>query len=150
LKVEMWPIGKVKPYGNNPRKNEKSVGPVAKSIKKFGFRQPIVVDKTGVIIVGHTRWLAAQKLCLKTVPIHVAEMPDKMAKAYRIFDNKTAEIAEWDIKLLDIEMQEIDDIQIMDIDSGAKEQRSKGAKEYFKSDFDNMKHKCPKCGFEYE
>jgi len=74
LKVEIWPIGKVKPYEKNPRKNEKAVGPVAESIKTFGFRQPIVVDEKGVIIVGHTRWLAAQKLGMKDVPVHQAKI----------------------------------------------------------------------------
>jgi len=68
----MWKTERVKPYSNNPRVNDSAVQTVAKSIEQFGFRQPIVVDKEGVIVVGHTRWKAARKLGLKTVAVHVA------------------------------------------------------------------------------
>ena len=72
MKVELWSIDDVKPYDKNPRHNDAAVDAVAKSIQEFGFRQPIVVDEEGVIIVGHTRWKAAKKLSLVKVPLHVA------------------------------------------------------------------------------
>lgn len=107
LKVEQWAISKVKPYPGNPRKNDAAVGGVARSIELYGFRQPIVVDANGVVIVGHTRLKAAQKLGLAEVPVHVADMPAKMAKAYRIADNKTSEASEWDVELLASELAEL-------------------------------------------
>ncbi len=73
MKIEMWALSKVKPYPGNPRINEASVDAVAASIREFGFRQPIVVDSEGVIICGHTRYKAAQKLGLGKVPVHVAK-----------------------------------------------------------------------------
>ena len=75
----------IKPYDKNPRKNDAAVEAVARSIKEFGFRQPIVVDADGVIIVGHTRWKAAKLLGLETVPVHVAgDLNATQRKAYRI------------------------------------------------------------------
>jgi len=77
--VELWPIERVKPYERNPRLNDGAVDAVAASIKEFGFRQPIVVDRDGVIVVGHTRWKAAQKLGLKEVPVHITDLtPDQL------------------------------------------------------------------------
>ncbi len=79
------------------REPEQAVAAVAASIREFGFRQPIVVDEAGVIIVGHTRWKAAQLLELKVVPVHVATGLSKaQVKAYRLADNKTGELADWD------------------------------------------------------
>lgn len=83
---------------------------VAESIRQFGFRQPIVVDENGVIVVGHTRYKAAKKLGLATVPAHVArDLTPEQLRAYRLADNKTAERAEWDMELLPIELGEPDD-----------------------------------------
>ncbi|HPF38952.1 MAG TPA: DNA modification methylase [Phycisphaerae bacterium] len=108
MKVELWPIEKVTPYEKNPRKNDKAVDAVAESIQKFGFRQPVVVDDDGVIVVGHTRWKAAQKLEIKKVPVHVTMgMSAEDAKAYRIADNKSNELAEWDLELLPVELAEL-------------------------------------------
>ena len=73
MQITLWPIERVKPYERNPRQNDSAVESVAASLKEFGWRQPIVVDAAGVIVVGHTRWKAAQKLGLKEVPVHVAE-----------------------------------------------------------------------------
>lgn len=103
--IEMWPIDRVRPYENNPRHNEEAVAAVAASIKEFGFPQPIVVDNDGVIIVGHTRLKAAKKLGLERVPVIVAThlTPDQV-RAYRIADNKTAELAEWNYDLLPLEL----------------------------------------------
>jgi ParB-like chromosome segregation protein Spo0J len=98
------------PYARNPRKNSAAVDKVAASIKEFGWRQPIVVDKENVIIAGHTRLLAAQKLGMDKVPVHVADLTDAQAKAYRLADNRIAEDADWDIDLLGLEIRELDDL----------------------------------------
>jgi len=96
----------LKPYATNPRVNEGAIASVAESIKHFGFRQPIVVDKDDVIVVGHTRWKAALLLELPRVPVHVAvDMTDDQARAYRIADNKTSELATWHVELLAQELQ---------------------------------------------
>ena len=98
----------IRPYENNPRRNDDAVDKVANSIKEFGWQQPIVVDKDGVIIVGHTRYKAAKKLKLKTVPVVVADLTEEQAKAYRIADNSTGEIATWDYDKLMQELEGID------------------------------------------
>jgi ParB-like chromosome segregation protein Spo0J len=98
------------PYARNPRKNSAAVDKVAASIKEFGWRQPIVVDKENVIIAGHTRLLAAQKLGMDEVPVHVADLTDAQAKAYRLADNRISEDADWDIDLLGLEIRELDDL----------------------------------------
>jgi len=107
-KVELRPIEAITPYPGNPRDNDDAVEAVAKSLAEFGFRQPIVVDGEGIIIVGHTRFKAAKKLGLTQVPVHVAsDLPPEKAKAYRIADNQTAAIADWDFELLPIELKEL-------------------------------------------
>ena len=116
MHIEMRPIGDIRPYENNPRLNDDAVDAVVESIRQFGFRQPIVVDTEGVIICGHTRWKAAQKLDLEKVPVHVAkDLTPEQIKAYRIADNKTAEMAEWNYDLLPIELSQLQD---MDFDLG--------------------------------
>jgi DNA modification methylase len=108
MKIELWSLSRVKPYPNNPRVNDDAVDAVAASLREFGFRQPIVVDAEGVIICGHTRWKAAQKLGLEKVPVHVAkDLTAEQIKAYRIADNQTASLAEWDYDLLPIELGEL-------------------------------------------
>ena len=105
LKVEQRPLAEIKPYEKNPRVNDAAVDAVAESIRRFGFRQPIVVDGEGVIVCGHTRWKAAQKLGLERVPVHVAcDLTPEQIRAYRIADNKTAELAEWNLDLLPLEL----------------------------------------------
>src|SRR5262249_23170288 len=114
MHVSIRAITTIKSYPGNPRRKAQAVDAVAASIKAFGFRQPIVVDKHGVIVVGSTRYLAALKLGLKTVPVHVATgLTPAQLKAYRIADNKTAELAEWDYELL---VQELAHLQKMDFD----------------------------------
>jgi ParB-like chromosome segregation protein Spo0J len=108
MNIEQWQIGRVKPYDRNPRRNDKAVEAVAKSIQEFGFRQPIVVDAGGVIVVGHARYKAALRLGLMTLPVHVAaDLTPQQARAYRLADNRTNETAEWDIDLLPIELGEL-------------------------------------------
>ena len=109
MTVQEMRLDQIKPYKNNPRKNDEAVTAVAASIREFGFKQPIVVDADGVIIVGHTRYKAAQMLGLKTVPVLVADdLSEDKVKAYRLADNKTSELAGWDFTALAKEMAEID------------------------------------------
>src|SRR2546425_12059222 len=97
MHVEMRSVTDITPYPHNPRRNEHAVEAVARSIAAFGFRQPILVDQHGVIIVGDTRYKAAVRLGLKQVPVHVATgLTPAQAQAYRLADNKTAELADWD------------------------------------------------------
>lgn len=108
MKVQLRPISEIRPYAGNPRRNDQAVDAVAESIRQFGFRQPIVVDSDGVIVIGHTRYKAAMKLGLEKVPVHVAkDLSAEQARAYRIADNKTAELAEWNYELLPIELGEL-------------------------------------------
>jgi len=109
LKVQWWPTGKLILYSRNSRKiPERAIDKVAASIKEFGWRQAIVVDKDGVIICGHTRLLAAKKLGLKQVPIHVADnLTPAQVKAYRLMDNRSHEETEWDLELLGPELEEL-------------------------------------------
>ena len=108
-------IGEIKPYEKNPRKNDNAVDAVASSISQFGFKNPIVIDGNNVIICGHTRYKAAQKLGLEKVPCVVADdLTEEQIKAYRLADNKVAELAEWDIDLLGDELDEIFDIDMSD------------------------------------
>ena len=100
MQVEMWSLDRIKPYENNPRINDDAVAPVVQSINEFGFRQPIVVDPDGVIIVGHTRWKAAKQMGLVHVPVIMIEMNDTQRRAFSIADNKTAELADWDMPRL--------------------------------------------------
>ncbi|MGD9855846.1 MAG: DNA modification methylase [Planctomycetaceae bacterium] len=116
MQIELWPLDRIIPYDKNPRLNDDAVDVVARSIQEFGFRQPIVVDDEGVIIIGHTRFKAAKKLGLTEVPVHIARgLSSEKIKALRLADNKTAEIAEWNLELLPIELAEL---QGMDFDLG--------------------------------
>jgi len=123
MKVTQCKIEKVTPYENNPRRNEEAVAGVARSIEELGFRQPIVVDEDGVIIAGHTRLLAAKRLGMEKVPVHVAEdLTAEEARALRIADNRTAEAAEWDTEKLAEELGDLrtllDDFEVTGFDLG--------------------------------
>ena len=114
MKIELRKLSGIEPYPNNPRANDGAVEAVAASIREFGFRQPIVVDKDGVIICGHTRLLAAQTLGLTEAPVHVAtDLSAKQIKAFRIADNQTAQLADWNYELLALELG---DLQSLDFD----------------------------------
>lgn len=106
-------ISDIKTYDKNPRKNEQAVDYVAESIKKFGFKVPIVIDKDNVIIAGHTRYKASQKLGLEKVPcIKADDLSDEQVKAYRLADNKVSEFATWDFELLNEELEDILDLDM--------------------------------------
>lgn len=123
MQVDNWPIDLVKPYDNNPRKNDEAVQKVANSIREFGWQQPIVVDSEGVVIVGHTRLKAAMMLGLSEVPVTVAEgLTENQVQAYRLADNKTGEMASWDWVKLNDELEQIDwldcDMEMFGFSSG--------------------------------
>lgn len=111
LNVKMMPIEDVVPYEKNPRLNDQAVDAVASSIREFGFKVPIVVDGKGVVVSGHTRLKAAKTLGLGEVPVIVADdLDDTKIKAFRLADNKVAELADWDESLLIKELEELDDL----------------------------------------
>lgn len=108
-------ISELQPYKNNPRNNNEAVEYVANSIKEFGFKVPIVLDKNNEIIAGHTRLEASKKLGLKEVPCIIADdLTDEQVKAFRLADNKVSEIAEWDFDLLAEELKNINDLDMTD------------------------------------
>lgn len=109
MKIIEKKLSELTPYANNPRLNDGAVDAVMASIKEFKFRVPIIIDKNGVIVAGHTRLKAAQKLGLKTVPCIVADdLTPEQIKAFRLADNKVGELAGWDFEKLDLELEEID------------------------------------------
>jgi len=110
MKIEIADINSIKPYENNPRKlKDLAIKKVAMSLKEYGFRQPIVVDKDRIIVVGHTRFRASKKLGFKEVPITIADnLTPEQINAYRIADNRTAEESEWDNELLKMEIKDLE------------------------------------------
>lgn len=105
----------IRPYEKNPRRNDDAVKYVVESIKEFGFKVPIVIDRDGVIVAGHTRYKAAKKLMLETVPCIVADdLTEEQIKAFRLADNKVAEKAVWDFEMLATELDELFDFDMSD------------------------------------
>ena len=101
------------PYANNPRNNDKAVEAVAASISNFGFKVPIVIDKNNIIVAGHTRAKAAKKLGIETVPVIIADdLTEEQVRAFRLADNKTGELAEWDLEKLSEELAGISEINM--------------------------------------
>ena len=157
--VELRKIDDICPYERNPRINDPAVDAVAASLAEFGFRQPIVVDDDGVIIAGHTRWKAAKKLGLKTVPVHVAkDLTPEQARAYRLADNKTAERAEWDVELLPIELGQLRDSGVdLKLIGFSEKELAEYLGEYDTDLEDDVPGpadagqtiRCPKCGHEF-
>ena len=110
MEIKMMKTSELIPYANNPRNNEHAVDSVANSIREFGFKSPIIVDEKNVIINGHTRKLAADKLGMKEVPVIVADdLTDEQVRAFRLADNKVGEIAEWDSEKLTLELMNLDE-----------------------------------------
>ena len=109
MEIKEVAICDIKPYEYNPRNNIAAVGQIARSIKEFGFKVPLVIDKNNIIICGHTRYEAAKKLKLKTVPCILADdLSEEQVRAFRIIDNKTAEISTWDKELFNAELLKFD------------------------------------------
>lgn len=110
MNIVMKKVDQLIPYVNNPRKNDNAVDKVAKSIKEFGFKVPIVIDSKNEIVAGHTRYKASMKLGLEEVPCIVADdLTENQIKAFRIADNRVAEFSKWDIDLLEIEVEGLDE-----------------------------------------
>ena len=148
-------ITDIRPYEKNPRFNDNSVDTVANSIKEIGFQQPIVVDKDGVIIVGHTRYKAAKKLKLKTVPVVVADdLTEEQAKAYRLADNKVGEQSLWNFDLLDVELGDIVGVDMADFgflgESPIFDTEEEGSKHDAQEIYvDEFECECPRCHFRF-
>lgn len=115
MKMEIMSLKSIKPYWRNPRKNDNAVDSVKKSINRYGFLQPIVVDSNNVIIVGHTRFRGLMQLGYEKCPVVIADhLNEQLAKEYRIADNSISDIAEFDVEALVQEMREIKDIEQME------------------------------------
>lgn len=112
-KIETIKTNEIIPYENNPRNNDAAVDAVANSIENFGFKVPIIIDHDNVIVAGHTRHKAAQKLGLEEVPcIRADDLTDEQVKAFRVADNKTAELADWDLEKLNAELAKLEGIDM--------------------------------------
>lgn len=142
-------IDDVIPYENNPRKNDEAVDYVAKSIKEFGFKVPIIVDKDNVIVTGHTRLKAAKQLGMKEVPVIMADdLTDEQIKAFRLADNKVGEMATWDFDLLNVELDDILDIDMKDFGFNEIDIEWDNVDELSEESYEKPEHKmlqCPKC-----
>lgn len=115
-------VSDLKPYANNPRFNDDAVEYVANSIKEFGFKVPIIVDKNNEIIAGHTRYKASLELGLEEVPCIIADdLTDEQVKAFRLADNKVSEKSQWDYELLDEELRNILDVNMEDFGFSASD-----------------------------
>ena len=124
MNILQLPLAEVHPYKNNPRKNDGAVDAVAASIKQYGFLVPLVISADHEIITGHTRYKAAGRLGLKTVPCVIAdELTDEQIKAFRLVDNKVGELAEWDVNLLPLELADItQDLSVFGFESISEEE----------------------------
>lgn len=155
-------LEELKPYENNPRINDGAVEYVKNSIEEFGFKVPIVIDKDGVIVCGHTRYKAAQILGLDEVPVIIAEdLTDEQINAFRLVDNKTQELAEWDwnkiteeldaIESIDMKMMGFADFLDVSNDGEIPEKKLGGGSEIDLDSFDDdeFEFTCPCCGFKF-
>ena len=151
MQVREYDINSIKPFPDNPRRIENGIEKVAESIRQFGFRNPIILDKDGYIIAGHVRYEAAKQLGFKSLPgICADDLTEKQIELFRIVDNKTGEIAGWDYLELEKELQEIRDIdmsafgfeemetELKDLWTETKEEEEKEQKE--------KEIRCPCCG----
>ena len=144
MNISVLPINELLRYENNPRNNADAVSYVAESIKDFGFKVPIVIDRQNVIVAGDTRYQAAKKLGLKEVPCIIADdLTDEQVKAYRLADNKVHEYSDWDFDLLQSELASIE----FDMSKFLfREAETKKPKEKSVADRTLI---CPKCGCEF-
>lgn len=132
MEIKMVKIADIVPYENNPRHNADAVQPVAESIKRYGFKVPMILDRENVIVAGHTRYEAAQTLGMDEVPvIYADDLTEEQVREFRLADNKTAEFAQWDFTKLEEELSEID---FGDFDFGFSQSDEEGIDE---SDLDD-------------
>ena len=142
-------LEKLKPYENNPRKIAEAVPAVKTSIEKFGFKIPVVVDRNNVIVAGHTRVAAAKELGMESVPAIVADdLTEEQIKVFRLVDNKTAELAEWDWNKLDAELEKVDDEWISSLFKGIDEKmlNDNNIEDLLENHY---KYTCPCCGMKF-
>lgn len=157
MKIEELQLSEITPYEKNPRRNDNAVEYVAESIRKFGFKVPLVIDANGVIVTGHTRYKAAQQLGMKTVPcIRATDLTSEQIKAFRLADNKVAEFASWDFELLQGELQELEGLNF-DLTNLGFDKPVDADKFFEEIDVSNTVDepekktiKCPHCGEEIE
>lgn len=149
IEIKYIPINDIKPYKNNPRLNEDAIPYVMNSIKEFGFKNPIILDKNNVIVAGHTRLESAKRLDMKEVPvIYADDLTEEQIKAFRLADNKVAEKSLWNYTKLDEELENILDIDMSMFDFENIEETNL---DDFFEDNDNKKEKesklieCPHC-----
>lgn len=148
MKIVEKKLSELQPYENNPRRNENAVPYVAESIKRYGFKVPIVIDKNGVIVAGHTRYMASKELGLDKIPCIVADdLTDEEIKEFRLVDNKVAEFAGWDFELLE---EELSDIEFGEFDFGFPEPSEIDIDDLFIEHEEEPKEPktvtCPNCG----
>ena len=149
-------VAEIKPYKSNPRVNQGAVDAVAKSIQQFGFQQPIVIDESNTIIVGHTRFKAALQLGMTHVPVHIASGLSKaQIKAYRIADNQTSNLSDWDFELLPLELDalKLDGFDMSALGFGeARLRELQGIEGGVNTTSGNAKTPvtCPECGYVFE
>ena len=148
-------IHDLKAYENNPRKiPEEAINAVAASIKEFGFKVPVIIDKDNVIIAGHTRILAAEKLGIEKVPCIIADdLTPKQIKAFRLADNKVSELSGWDFEKLEIELEELN-LDFNMADFGFNQTESLNIDSFFEDMLEQSKKKekyvtCPECGAKF-
>lgn len=144
-------ISELKEYINNPRKNDKAVEYLKNSIRDFGFKVPIVIDKDNVIVCGHTRLKAAKALKMKTVPCIIADdLTDEQIKAFRLADNQVTGLSTWDNEMLDAELEALGiDMSAYGFTLGKVLENS--SEEINVADFDDeeFEYECPCCGFHF-
>lgn len=137
-------VSELIPYENNPRNNDGAVDAVAASIKEFGFKVPIVIDKDGVIVAGHTRLKAAKKLGMEKVPCIIADdLSEEQVKAFRLADNKSGELAEWNEELLAEELEALQDVDMEQFGFEGIENLLDETKDAEEDDFDEDAEEIP-------
>lgn len=149
IEIKYIPIDNIKPYKNNPRLNEDAIPYVMNSIKEFGFKNPIILDKNNVIVAGHTRLESAKRLDMKEVPvIYANDLTEEQIKAFRLADNKVAEKSMWDYTKLDEELDSILYIDMSMFDFVDDDINWNDVEELTNETYDKPEHnmlECPNC-----
>lgn len=152
MRLETVAVDSIRPYARNPRKNDAAVGALVESISQCGYNSPIVVDEDMVVLAGHTRLKAVKRLGWKSVPVIIVDRTAEQAQKYRLLDNKTGELAEWDFELLRDELEGLDfgalalDWALPDIDALDLDDTPGDADDAAPA---RICH-CPKCGFAFD
>lgn len=152
MQIKQLKMQDIHPYPNNPRKNDQAVDAVAESIRQCGYVAPIIVDEDGVILAGHTRYKALQALGYEQADCVVREgLTEEQKRKYRLLDNKTGELAEWDYDLLEMELDGLD-FGSLDLDWGISSAEGLDLDEAASTQSEEEETEtihCPKCGFEF-